>query len=295
MEDLDKIQPKPDENEEPPTAETGEMEVDPGTAIGDETSESQELIPGDDEIEIMEEMEPSPTEGEEIMPEFEPIEPGDELLSEPEPIEPEDELLPEEEVVLVEAEVEESKARRIFRRLIRWTAGLLIIFGLGFITAIFTLYRPAVQGSEIKIQQLNADMNSKESKILDLQNQISDLNNQIAELIPLEKTNNDLLAAQVDFQLHVAILDARLDVAAALLSLKEADNAQALVILDKTDQTLDTISRLLEPKQRDVVASMTQRLELVMSEIDDDPYAAESDLDVLATNLLQLEDALFSD
>jgi hypothetical protein len=77
--------------------------------------------------------------------------------------------------------------------------------------------------------------------------------------------------------------------------LKEDDNAQALVILDKTDQTLDTIGRLLEPAQRDVVASMTQRLELVMSEIDDDPYAAESDLDVLATNLLQLEDALFSD
>jgi cell division protein FtsL len=283
MQDLNQIQPNPDENEDTPTGEAGEMEVNPGTVIGDETSESQELTPGNDEIEAMEEKEPSLTEDKGTMPEFEPIE-------------PEDELLPEEEAVLVEAEVEEeSKARQIFRRLIRWTAGLLIIFGLGFITAIFTLYRPAVQGSEVKIQQLNADINSKESKILDLQNQISDLNNQIAELMPLEKTNNDLLATQVDFQLHVAILDARVDIATALLSLKEDDNAQALVILDKTDQTLDTIGRLLEPAQRDVVASMTQRLELVMSEIDDDPYAAESDLDVLATNLLQLEDALFSD
>jgi cell division protein FtsL len=283
MQDLNQIQPNPDENEDTPTGEAGEMEVNPGTVIGDETSESQELTPGNDEIEAMEEKEPSLTEDKGTMPEFEPIE-------------PEDELLPEEEAVSVEAEVEEeSKARQIFRRLIRWTAGLLIIFGLGFITAIFTLYRPAVQGSEVKIQQLNADINSKESKILDLQNQISDLNNQIAELMPLEKTNNDLLATQVDFQLHVAILDARVDIATALLSLKEDDNAQALVILDKTDQTLDTIGRLLEPAQRDVVASMTQRLELVMSEIDDDPYAAESDLDVLATNLLQLEDALFSD
>jgi cell division protein FtsL len=283
MQDLNQIQPNPDENEDTPTGEAGEMEVNPGTVIGDETSESQELTPGNDEIEAMEEKEPSLTEDKGTMPEFEPIE-------------PEDELLPEEEAVLVEAEVEEeSKARQIFRRLIRWTAGLLIIFGLGFITAIFTLYRPAVQGSEVKIQQLHADINSKESKILDLQNQISDLNNQIAELMPLEKTNNDLLATQVDFQLHVAILDARVDIATALLSLKEDDNAQALVILDKTDQTLDTIGRLLEPAQRDVVASMTQRLELVMSEIDDDPYAAESDLDVLATNLLQLEDALFSD
>ncbi|MBE9524806.1 MAG: hypothetical protein IMY76_06880, partial [Chloroflexi bacterium] len=67
----------------------------------------------------------------------------------------------------------------------------------------------------------------------------------------------------------------------------------ALLALEKTDETLALIKSLLPVEQRDVVVAMEQRLELVLTEIAEDPYAAGSDLNVLATSLLQLEDATF--
>ena len=40
---------------------------------------------------------------------------------------------------------------------------------------------------------------------------------------------------------------------------------------------------------------MQQRLKLAMDGLEDDPYAAQSDLDVLTTNLLQYENSLLSE
>jgi len=280
MQDPDNLSTERKEDDISDAAEANNKEDHPDLASEFETTADLESKPGGGEPETPEDEGALPVE-EAVVPEAEMIEPL--------------EGLPTEEELAVEEKVEESKARRFFRKLIRWTAGLLIIFGLGLITSIIVFYRPAVKEAETTIQQLKSDISAKEDTILDLQEQITDLKSQIAELEPLEGANNDLLAAQADFQLHIAILDARLDVANAMLSLKGDDIAQARVVLNNTGKTLETISELLEPGQRDVVVAMVQRLDLVLSEIEEDPYAAESDLDVLSTNLLQLEDAFFSD
>ena len=53
---------------------------------------------------------------------------------------------------------EESRVRIFFRRLIRWTAGLLIVFGLGFITALFAIYYPKVnQLDQAQSSQVSAN------------------------------------------------------------------------------------------------------------------------------------------
>jgi hypothetical protein len=57
---------------------------------------------------------------------------------------------------------------------------------------------------------------------------------------------------------------------------------------------LEILGDMLEPDQRKIVSDMQERLELVLDEVDDNPYAAESDLDVLARDLLELESALFT-
>ncbi len=184
---------------------------------------------------------------------------------------------------------EESRARRFFRKVLRWTAGLFIVFGLGFTVAIFTLYQPTLQ----RVEQGKSELAQANEQIENLDGQITNLEGEIESLQALEDQNLELIAAQKGLSLHVSILNARLDVANALLSLSEEDDAQARIILDKTAETLDTIKDLLEPDQREVVTAMQQRLELVLAEMENDSYAAQSDLDVLATSLLQLEDALF--
>ncbi len=189
----------------------------------------------------------------------------------------------------------ESKSRRFFRHLIRWTAGTLIVFGLGLLTAIFLLYRPAVQNAETDRQTMQAEMDQAHEQIADLENQVASLLDRIAALESLEEANAQLLDAQGSLNLHIAILDARLDITSALLALSEQDSAHALVILDQTAATLDQIGQFLTPEQLNTITNMKQRLELTLTEIENDPYAAKSDLDVLATNLLQLQDALISD
>jgi hypothetical protein len=275
MQDIDDIKPLP-EDDDTAGSDVDEKDGDSPALSDDEPLGDLESLPGESMPEIPVEAVIPPVQEAEEAPEHEPFE-------------------PDENGELVEAKPVDSKTRRFFRKLIRWTVGLLIIFGLGLLTGIFMFYRPSLDESKNAIQQITADLDNANERILDLQTEISGLKAQIASLEPFEDANVDLMAAQDDFRLHIAILEARVDVASARLPLMAAESAQARVYLDKTGESLDLITELLDPDQREVAVAMVDRLNLVLSEIDDDPYAAESDLDVLATKLLELEDALFSD
>ncbi len=186
----------------------------------------------------------------------------------------------------LEAEIEEpkpeSKTRVFFRKLFRSTLGFLIIFGIGFAVAAYTIYKPAV-----------ALQNSTMGELEDAQAQIADLDAQISTLQSAALESDAKLAEQSNFELHVAVLNARVDVANASLKIVEDNAAGALLALEKTDETLALIKSLLPAAQSDVIAAMDQRLALILTEIADNPFAAGSDLNVLATSLLQLEDATF--
>jgi len=213
--------------------------------------------------------------------------------SSPEPVVPVEEIPPEVSEPEEGAPKDESKARRFFRMLLRWTLGLLIVFGVGFLTAVYMLYRPEVQLNRELQNQLQSQQQAAEQQVAELESQIGELEAQVDDLSPLAAENEELLAAQVEFEVHISILDARMDVSNALLALAMDDPAKARVSLDRTGETLANLSSLLPADQRGMVTSMEQRLELALTEIEADPYAAKSDLDVLAKSLLELEDSLF--
>ncbi len=195
--------------------------------------------------------------------------------------------------VEAEAPKEESKVRRFFRLLVRWTLGLLIVFGLGFLTAVYLLYQPEVQSNRVLQNQIQAEQQTAGEQAADLESQIGELQAQIDDLRPLAEENEALLAVQDGFELHIAILDARLDVSNALLALAVDDPARARVSLERTGEALTKVERLLPADQREIVTALQNRLELALNEMEDDPYAAQSDLDVLAKRLLEMEDGLF--
>lgn len=197
---------------------------------------------------------------------------------------------------------EETRARRFFRKLIRWTAGLLVIFGLGFLTAVFTIYTPKVD----ELDQSQGDLNRAGSTISGLEDQISALQDQNAALegqidtlnqkiADLEDQNQTLLTEQGDFTLHIALLKTRADVISAQVELYDQNPAQARVLLANTDQNLTNIESLLPDDLKDVVTPLKTRLELAISEIDTDPETAIDDLGILAGDLLEIKNALFGD
>ena len=236
-----------------------------------------------------------PEENEEFEPDI-----TDEIVSEVLPVEivsdaSEDEVKPSGGETPSPEKKEDSKIKLFFRKLLRWTAGILIVFGLGLITGIFVLYRPATKDADRAIKRSESERQMANENIAALEGQISNLETEVSHLQTYKQINEELVADQRDYELHIAVLDARLDVTNATLALSKANNAQAQIILEKTSGTLATIGDLLEEEQRGAVENMKQRLELVLGEMEADAYAAQSDLDVLATNLLQLEDALFTE
>jgi polyhydroxyalkanoate synthesis regulator phasin len=168
-------------------------------------------------------------------------------------------------------------------RLLRWFLFALILFGLGVAFTLWTIYSP-------QRKQLTAAQDQVQS----LQQQVGDLQNQVKTLTPLDE-NNKNLQQQIDQQtLHTYILSARTAVAQAQLALAKQDAAKASLALSKTDQTLTMVGNLLPANQQKLVQDMQSRLKLAKSEIDNNAYAAQSDLDVLANSLVDLENSLFT-
>lgn len=247
----------------------------------------------------------SPEESKNSTPDVESLEPlesteesisletEDETASEiGEPIGPEEEALTKEE----------SRSRRFFRKFIRWTVGLLIVFSIGFLTALFAIYNPKVDEldqSKNNLSDAGTTISELEDQIAGLQDQIAGLNGQIdtlnQQITDLETQNQELLAQQDGFNLHIALLKARTDVVSAQVELYEGNPAQARVLLESTSQTLTLIETLLPDDLKDVIAPLQNRLELAIGEIDENPETAIADLNILAGDLLEIENALFGD
>ncbi|MEJ2262696.1 MAG: hypothetical protein P8X95_04580 [Anaerolineales bacterium] len=212
-------------------------------------------------------------------------EPGKEEFKseqEPKPAVPEGEPQNLEEFTAPEQQPE-TRLQRFLRLSIRWLAGFLIVFALGILATVFVLYRPTTQ----QLSEVRADLNQS-------QQQVSELENQVSQLKSLE-ANNKALQDQLDqANLHIQILSALSDVNAARLDVANDDIPSAKVKLTNTPDTLKELESLVGASQKEAVVAMQNRLDLALGEMGRDSFAALSDLEVLATNLVQLENTFFA-
>jgi hypothetical protein len=160
---------------------------------------------------------------------------------------------------------------------------VLIVFGLGVIATSIFVYQPAVQ----TISELRDELSTANAEIDTLQAQVDVLDEVEAANSKLE---DDLAAAS----LRVLLLSSLADVYAAQFAMETGDSANARVQLTNTPDTLDAMYDRLDPDLQPVVASMQERLSLVLSGIGTDPFAAQSDLEVLANSLISLENSFFT-
>lgn len=181
------------------------------------------------------------------------------------------------------AEEPESRLQRFARLSVRWLAGLLIVFALGVLATVFVLLQPARQ-----------DLSQTRAELEQANQRITELEAEVERLSTFERSNQKLSEDLDTANLHITILRALSDVNAARLALAMDDSASAQVHLTKTNQTLQELEGLVDANSRDLVVSMQDRLELALSEIGEDNFAAQSDLGVLSTNLVQIENTYFT-
>jgi hypothetical protein len=205
----------------------------------------------------------------------------------PEP--PADQDMEEAEMPVVaepEPPAEESRARRALRRGIRWVAGLLLVFAFGALTVTLAFYLPNARN----LSRAEAERNRAEEQIEALQDEIAGLE---AELAAMDQASQQEADRLDEADLHVHILSALADVYSAEIALEQEDPDGARLALTNTPDTLEALANLVGAPERDGVLAMQQRIELALALLEDDPEAALSDLAVLATNLVKLENTYF--
>jgi hypothetical protein len=231
-----------------------------------------------------------------------------------EPAQVEDMPLPDE--IIEPAKKEETKGQIFFRKFLRWAVGLLIVFGLGFIVAIFVLYNP----TKSNLNQSLANLGSAEQSVNNLQDQVTALESQVASLTKerdglsstkqslesqLDTANAALLTQQEAhqkelqdqqdaFDLRLTILTAREDVSKAQVALYDENPGLARIVITNISDSLDKIEALLSSEYQGAVQPLRDRLQIALDEIGTEPGNAIKDLDILAGDLLELEDALFT-
>ncbi len=177
----------------------------------------------------------------------------------------------------------ESRWRRFFRLALRWVVGLLIVFLLGVLATALLFYRPTLA----ELSQLQVEHEATLKRVAELEAEVS-------RLSALQERNQALEKDLAKADLQKRILGVLADVNAARFALSNNDAAGARLILNESRIALNEIAKRVSTDQRDAVTAMQNRLNLALDEIERDAFAAQSDLGVLASNLVQLEEMVIS-
>jgi cell division protein FtsB len=204
---------------------------------------------------------------------------------EPEMTEPEAQQPPEQaEAQPSEPATEQEQKPRRLRRILIWSVGLLLLFALGVAAAWFLQIGPVRETNRVLRTELDTAQQSVEALSAD-----------VDRLQPLE-AENESLREQVDrLESHIFLLDVLVDVSKAQLALVEEDPIAAKDALQDTGQRLEQLEQRLSGSDAEAVAGMSERLKLAIEEVETDEFAARRDLEILANNLIALEQGLFEE
>lgn len=183
-----------------------------------------------------------------------------------------------------EAEREESKTGRFFRRSLRWVAGLGFVFALGVLMVFFVRVRP--QADQIRSLQRQLD---------ETQQELTAAQARVDELEPLEERNQQLEDQLERSEQHLDLLAVLVDVTNAQLDIAQDQPEAARAALEDTDAKLESLLAGLEGANAETVSGMRNRLELVLEGLEGDIFAAQRDLEIMANNLVELEQRMFQD
>ena len=175
----------------------------------------------------------------------------------------------------------ESRLRRFLRQLVRWTLGVLILLGIGFVAALLLLYMPLRRQADARAAELSA-----------AQTRIESLEAQLAEKAQLQKLYQQSLERlkSADFQNNVLRLE--MEIASARIYLYEGKLELAKTAMQNAQAILKAVQSGASSAQRTALTEMETRLTLALNGLEKDTYAAQSDLDVLARNLSEFSASL---
>jgi len=181
-----------------------------------------------------------------------------------------------------EAPKEPSRAARLFRRALRWAAGILAVFTMGFLATWYAQVVPKAR----EIGSLREQQAAAESRIQTLETEL--------ETLKTVRQENQQLTEQLDqAQARLELLSILVDVSRSQLGVAQEDPVHALAALDGTAEKLAALEGHLSGSDAEAVQGMAERLQLVVAEVNADIFAAQRDLEILSNTLLEMDRELF--
>jgi hypothetical protein len=175
-----------------------------------------------------------------------------------------------------------SRIGIFFRKALRWTTGLLFVFGLGVVTTWF-----------VRVHPQNLEIADLDNRLQAAEIAVGELESHIATLMPLAEENEKLMGEITIIEMHVDVMKALVDVTSAERALLLEDPVTAKASLSGTDARLAILQEELEGDDQETLEGIRTRLTLVLEGLEEDPATALSDLGVLSSNLVALERSLF--
>ncbi len=163
-----------------------------------------------------------------------------------------------------------SRVGGFLRIALRWAVGIALVFLLGLLVTWFTLVKP------------------KTAELRELQTELGTAQAELETLRPLQAENEELQAQADLANTRLAVVEALVDVTSAQVALFMNDPEAAHTHLSETGDRLTAISSLIGVSAADEIATSRTRLDQILAEIDQDPFAARRDLEVLANTLATL-------
>ena len=181
----------------------------------------------------------------------------------------------EEQKSPTERDAKDSRAGGFLKRALRWVVIFLVVFTLGIVAMQFVRVRP-----------LTDERDSLSQSLAEAQAANQNLQTEIDRLEGVEQENQALSEALQRTEVKLALLNILVDVTRAQLALAQQDPVRVAAALQGTGDKLATLRDLMQDSD---LEGIRERLVLVLAEADDDHFAAERDLEILANTLLAIE------
>ena len=183
----------------------------------------------------------------------------------------------------IEEPKEPTKFNLFIRKLLRVSTGVLSIFALGIVLTWFVQVSP-------RINQIN----DLESQLETANQELDGLRASVDSLQGVEADNISLQNNLEQRQIHLTLLSILVDVTNAQLALMDDNPDTAQAALAETDTKIEFLLGELGSEQESLTG-LQERLSLAINEMDEDVFAALSDLEVLRNSILALERSLFGE
>jgi hypothetical protein len=195
-------------------------------------------------------------------------------------LEPEHDLMTEKEDRIKKPP---SRFSTFLKRALILLLVLLVVFGAGWLTS-----------WKFKYQPMAADWKASEEGLSTAKEKINDLESQLVVLKGVEQDKLSLQQTLTESQMHIVLLRLLSDINAARFALLDDDSANARLYLKPVPERVIELGDYLGSENADAITNMQKRLVLIDTEITGDPVTAQTDLSVLANNLLQIESVFFT-